>query len=102
MAKNDRHLPKKLIQGKTARSQEAQVPVGSGGGGGKINVNFQEIKWTPKKLILAFAALGIPYSIVLFAIIKAGYTVVAIILVGVAIFVGAIYFTLRFIENGDI
>ena len=100
MSDNHRHLPKMLRQGRLNRSQDAKPPE-KFGSGGSIITNFQDIKWTPKKLALVIAALSIPYLIVITSLIKAGYTIVVLLMIGFAILTGLIYLALRWIEKSD-
>ena len=95
-----RHLPKMLKQGRLNRSQDAKLP-DKFGGSGSIITNFQDVKWTPKKLALVIVALSIPYLIVIISLIKAGYTVVVLLMIGFAILTGLIYLALRWIEKSD-
>lgn len=99
---SDRHLPKKLTQGKTNRSQEAQVPTGVSGGG-KIdpNVQWANVKWTPKKLGLVAAFLSIPYLLIIISIFKSGNTLVAGIMIGLVVLIGSLFLLLRWIEQAD-
>ncbi len=97
---NQRHLPKMLKQGRLNRSQDAKPP-GKFGGRGSIITNFQDVKWTPKKLALVIAALSIPYLIVITGLIKAGYIIIVLLMIGFAILTGLIYLALRWIEKSD-
>ncbi|MDJ0567679.1 MAG: hypothetical protein QNJ53_01415 [Pleurocapsa sp. MO_192.B19] len=90
-------IPKKLIQGKTARSQEAKII--AGGGGGRIDTNLKDINWTPTKLAIVIAVLGIPYLIAIIVSFMVGNNLIAGTLICLAIFVGLMFFALRFIER---
>ncbi len=101
MPNNDRqNLPKMLRQGKVGKSQVAKPPE-KYGSGGSIMTDWKDIKWTPKKLALIIATLGIPYLIMVVSLIKAGYTVVVFLMIGLAILTGLIYLALRWIEKSD-
>lgn len=91
-------IPKKLIQGKTARSQEAKI-IGGGRGGGRIDTNLKDINWTPTKLAIVIAVLGIPYLIAIIVSFMVGNNLIAGTLICLAIFVGLMFFALRFIER---
>lgn len=98
----DRHLPKKLIQGKTPRSQEAHPPT-EASGGGRIDTKAQwaNVKWTPKKLGLVIPFLSIPYLLVIFSIFKTGNTLVAGIMIALVVLIGLLFLLLRWIEQAD-
>ena len=104
--KNHNNLPNKIIQGKTNSSQEAKAPgaPGSLGGGNRIdaqNAKWADIKWTPKKLGLVVAFLSIPYLLTIIGIFKSGNTLVAGILIFLAVLIGSFYLLLRWIESAD-
>ncbi|MGL5943970.1 MAG: hypothetical protein ACRC2S_27100 [Waterburya sp.] len=99
MSKKKPNLPKQLIQGKAGRA-EAKVPSASGGDGG-IDTNWKDINWTPKKLSLAIAFLSIPYLIAVIGTFRSGNILIAMVLVGLGLFVGLLYLALRMIEKGD-
>lgn len=93
------NIPKHLRQGKTARSQEAQVPIAQGGAG-RVNTSLN-IRWTKGRAIFAAALLGVPFLLATVAAFKSGNILVGCILVAVAIFFGLIYLALRYIEEND-
>ncbi|BAZ43357.1 hypothetical protein NIES4102_03570 [Chondrocystis sp. NIES-4102] len=99
MANKDPKLPKHLVQGKTAKSIEAVVPVATGGGGGHIETNWKDINWTRKKLTLAIAFLSIPYIIAIISTLKSGHLLITAILIGLGVFVGLLYLALKIIQN---
>ena len=90
-------LPKKLNLGKVGRSQEAKVPTGLGGG--KIETNWKDINWTPAKLVIVVAVLGIPFLIAIIISFMVGNNLIAGTLIGIAVFVGLMFLALRFIEQ---
>ena len=99
---SDRHLPKKITQGKTPRSQEAEVPTAVAGGGridGKVA--WANVKWTPKKLGLVIPFLSIPYLLIIISTFKAGNTVVAGIMIGIVVLIGSLFLLLRWMEQAD-
>lgn len=101
--KNHNKLPKKIVQGGTNRSTDAKAP-GDVGGANRIdasNAKWADIKWTPKKLSLIVAFLTIPYLITIIGIFKSGNTLVAGILIFLAILIGSFYLLLRWIEKAD-
>ena len=85
--------------GKTGQPQN-RAPM-LGGGGGQIDTKLRDIKWTPKKLAIAFAVLGIPFLIVILLIFKSGATMFGLVFVGLAVFMGLMYLALRFIDNNE-
>ena len=99
---SDRHLPKRIVQGKTPRSQEAKAPTESGRGG-RIDPKAQwaNVKWTPKKLGLVIPFLSIPYLLVIIGTLKAGNTLVAGIMIGLVVLIGSLFLLLRWIEQAD-
>lgn len=101
--KNHNHLPKKLKHGGTNRSTDARAP-GDVGGANRIdaqNAKWADIKWNPKKLSLVVAFLSIPYLLTIIGTIKSGNTLVAGILISLAILIGSLYLLLRWIEKAD-
>ena len=90
-------LPKKLNLGGTRQSQEAKEPII--GGGGRIETNWKDIDWTPTKLGIVLAALGIPYSIAIVVCFAVGNNLIAGTLIGLAVFIGLMFLALRFIEQ---
>ncbi|MGL5795822.1 MAG: hypothetical protein ACRC06_15770 [Waterburya sp.] len=99
MSKKKPNLPKRLIQGKAGRA-EAKVP-SAAGAEGSIGTNWKDINWTPKKLSLAIAFLSIPYLIAVIGTFRSGNILIAMVLVGLGLFVGLLYLALRMIEKGD-
>lgn len=97
---NQKHnVPKKLVQGKVGKSQEAKVPKAMGGAGHvQTNIN---IRWTRNRAVIAAALLGVPFLLATVAAFKSGNIMVGCILVLIAAFVGLIYLALRYIENND-
>ena len=93
------NIPRKLKMGKVNKPQD-RAPL-LGGGGGKIDTQWQDIKWTPKKLAIAFAVLGIPFLVVMVLIFKSGSSFIGLVFVGMAIFMGLMYLALRFIDNNE-
>lgn len=85
--------------GKTGQAQN-QAPI-FGGAGGQINTKLKDIKWTPKKLAMAFAILGIPFLIVVLLIFKSGNIMIGMVFIGLAAFIGLMYLALRFIDNNE-
>lgn len=99
MGNKNQNVPKKLVQGRIANSQEAKVPVAMGGAGQvKTNLN---IRWTRNKAILAATLLGVPFLLATVATFKSGNILIGCVLVGLAIFIGLIYLALRYIENNE-
>ena len=101
--KNHNNLPNKITQGKTNRSQEAKPP-GDVAGGNRIdshNAKWADIKWNPRKLSLVVAFLSIPYLLTIIGIFKSGNTLVAGILIFLALLIGSFYLLLRWIESAD-
>ncbi len=93
------NLPKKLVAGKSER-QETKVP--TVGGRGRIDVKLKDIHWTPTKLSIASTVLLAPLTLAIVLSFQAGNSLVAIILIGLGLFVGLMYLALRFIENNDL
>jgi hypothetical protein len=99
MKKKKHKLPDRLVTGGTKASQEAKVPdlIGSGG---TIGSNFN-IRWTPRRRVIAATVLGIPFLLVTTMAFKSGYALMGAILVGIAGFVGLMYLALRYIEANE-
>jgi hypothetical protein len=96
--KKPEKLPKKLIQGKTTGSQSGEF---FSGGGGKIQSNWQDIKWTPTKRIVITAVLIVPYLIAIAGCLVSGFNFIAYILIALAIMIGLLFWALRLIDKGD-
>lgn len=100
--KNDHHLPQRLTQGKTNRSQEARPPKKSGKGGTiDPKASWANVQWTPKKLGLVVCFLSIPYLLVIIGTLKAGNVLVAGIMIGLVVLIGSLFLLLRWIEQLD-
>ncbi len=97
--KNPEKLPKKLVHGKTTGSQGAKFAPGAGGG--KIQTNWQDIKWTPTKRILITAVLIVPYLIAIAGCLVSGFNFIAYILIALAIMIGLLFWALRLIDKAD-
>ena len=93
------HLPRKLVQGKINKSQEARVP--TIGGQGQIGTNWKDINWTPTKLAIVLTALIVPFAIGVISAVRAGNIVVTVLFIGLAIFVGLMYLLLRYLDEND-
>lgn len=99
MGNKPNNLPDRLVKGGVKRSQEAKVPIASGGEGSvRTNIN---IRWTRNKAIVAAIVLGVPFLLATVMAFKSGNLVVGCILVVIAIFFAFIYFALRYIENNE-
>jgi hypothetical protein len=98
MGKKKHKLPDRLIRGGSKRSHEAKVP--DMGGSGAIGSNMN-IRWTPRKRVIAATVLGVPFLLVTTIAFKSGHFFIGVILVGVAFFVGLMYLALRYIEAND-
>jgi hypothetical protein len=96
--KKPEKLPKKLIQGKTTGSQSGEF---FSGGGGKIQSNWQDIKWTPTKRIVITAVLIVPYLTAIAGCLVSGFNFIAYILIALAIMIGLLFWALRLIDKGD-
>jgi hypothetical protein len=92
-------LPSRLVTGGSKRSHEAKPP-SIFGGSGAIGTNIN-IRWTPRKRVIAATVLGVPFLLVTAIAFKSGYIFIGAILVGIAVFVGLIYLALRYIEAND-
>ena len=99
MGNKNHKLPDRLVKGGQKKSQEARVPVAKGGGG-NISSNLN-IRWTRRKATIAATVLGVPFLIATVLSFKAGNILIGIILVGVAVFVGLMYWALRYIEENE-
>ncbi len=95
-----RGIPRKINMGKTGRSQDRQPPT-FGGRGGRIDTSLKDINWTPSKLALASAVLGIPFLLVVVLMFRSGNGVFGGFLIGIAMFVGLMYLTLRYIDKNE-
>jgi hypothetical protein len=92
-------LPDRLVTGGSKSSHEAKVP-GLTGASGAIGTNIN-IRWTPRKRVIAATVLGVPFLLVTAIAFKSGHIFIGVILVGVAFFVGLMYLALRYIEAND-
>lgn len=99
MGKKQYKLPGRLVTGGSKRSHEAKVPEPTGGSGA-IGTNMN-IRWTPRKRVIAATVLGIPFLLVTTISFKSGYIFFGAILVGIAAFVGLMYLALRYIEANE-
>ena len=98
MSQSNSDPDKKIIKGKSSPVRQDFHQYNLKGGGG-INTNLQDINWTPKKLILTIALLGIPYGGIVLACFIAGINIIAYVLIGLAIFVGLLFLILRLIDR---
>jgi hypothetical protein len=97
---NKKHkLPNRLVTGGSKRSYEAKVPSLTGSGGA-IGTNIN-IRWTPRKRLIAATILGVPFLLATAIAFKSGHIFIGMILVGVAVFVGLMYLALRYIEANN-
>ena len=100
MNNNKNNLPDRLVRGGVKRSQEAKVPVASGGEGSvRTNVN---IRWTRNKAVIAATVLGVPFLLATVMAFKSGNLVIGFVLVVIALFFAFIYLALRYIENNEL
>jgi hypothetical protein len=62
----------------------------------EIDTNYwQDINWTPKKLLSIIFLLGIPYVGVILACFIAGISLIGYLLIGLVIFIGLLFLMLR-------
>ena len=94
------NLPGRLVKGGAKQSQEAKVPIAQGGGG-KIPINFIEIRWTPTKVSIASMIVLAPISFAIVLSFKAGNILIGLILIGLVVFMGLIYLALRYIDKNE-
>ena len=99
MANKNPKLPDRLVRGGQKKSQEARVPVATGGKG-SIGTNIN-IRWTRRKATIAATILGIPFLLATVLSFKAGNALIGIILIALAVFVGLMYWALRYIEENE-
>ena len=99
MGNKDHNLPDRLVLGNQKSSCEARPPAVMGAKG-KINTNLN-IRWTPRRKVIAATILGVPFLLSTVAAFKSGNALVGLILVGLAIFFGLIFLALRYIENNE-
>jgi CHASE2 domain-containing sensor protein len=99
MGKKKHKLPDRLIRGGSKRSHGVTLPW-EGGSSGAIGSNMN-IRWTPRKRVIAATVLGVPFLLVTAIAFKSGHFFIGVILVGVAFFVGLMYLALRYIEAND-
>ncbi len=100
MTNKKQNLPKQLRLGKTRGSTKALAP-SSAGRAGKININFQEINWTRRKLIITVALLSIPYLIAVIISFAVGNNLIGFVFLGIGALVVGMYLLLRYIERAD-
>lgn len=100
MENKKNNLPERLVRGGAKRSQEAKVPVASGGEGSvRTNLN---IRWTRNKAVIAATVLGVPFLLATVMAFKSGNLVIGCVLVVIAVFFAFIYLALRYIENNEL
>lgn len=98
--KEKHNLPKRLVQGKSGQ-QGINVPSAASGGGGGIQTNWKDIHWTPAKLGVVATVLLAPLTFAIVISFHVGNSLIAIILIGLGLFVGLMYLALRFVENNE-
>ena len=96
----EHNLPDRLVKGKTNKSQEARVPTASGAGG-RINTGFADINWTPAKIRIVLTVLLAPVITVIIISFNSGNIFISLVLIGLIIFVGLLYLTLRYIDKNE-
>jgi type IV secretory pathway TrbL component len=96
------NLPKRLVRGKTYKSQEAKAP-SIGGSGGMIDTRLRDIdiNWTPAKLRIVMTVLIAPVVTAIIVSFNAGNILVGLILIGLILFVGLMYLALRYIDGNE-
>ncbi|MEL6579949.1 MAG: hypothetical protein AAFQ14_09355 [Cyanobacteria bacterium J06621_12] len=99
MGNKNHNLPNRLVQGGQKRSVDAKPPA-TVGAKGKIDTSIN-IRWTPRKKVIAATVLGVPFLLSTVSAFKSGNALVGIILVGLAVFFGLMYLALRYIENNE-
>jgi hypothetical protein len=93
MSQPDLDPDKKITKGKSAQIQR-DFPQSNPHA--EINTNYwQDINWTPKRLLSIIALLGIPYVGVILACFIAGISLIGYLLIGLVIFIGLLFFMLR-------
>ena len=70
-------------------------------GGGGVNTNWKDIKWTKNKLVATTIGLGIPYLMGIIITWQANMPVITYILIGVAMLVGFIFLIVGWIDSDD-
>ncbi len=100
MAKKDIEPPKKITLGRSGQIQ--RNPPVLGGGGGRIQTNFSEIQWTPKKKAIVTAVLGFPYGFATVVCFGTGVYIGGYILLGLLVLMGLVLLTLRLIDRGEL
>ena len=96
----EHNLPDRLVKGKTNKSQEAVVPTASSSGG-RINTSFSEINWTPAKIRIVLTVLLAPVITAIIITFNSGNIFISLVLIGLIIFVGLLYLTLRYIDKNE-
>ena len=94
------NLPKRLVRGKIDKSQEAKAPHISGSGG-NIDTRLREINWTPAKIRIVLTVLLAPIVTAIVVSFNAGNLLIALVLIGLIIFVGLLYWTVRYIDRNE-
>ena len=93
------NLPKKLVSGKSNQS-EAKAPK-HGGTGGRIDTSLNDINWTPAKIRIVLTVLLAPIVTAIIVSFNAGNLPIALVLIGLIIFVGVLYWTVRYIDRNE-
>ena len=99
MAKKDIQPPQKITLGRSGQIK-TDVPA-MGGGGGKIQTNFSEIKWTRKNKAIVAVGLGFPYGFALVACFGTGAYIGGYMLLGLLAIMGMVLLALRLIDRSE-
>jgi hypothetical protein len=69
--------------------------------GGRVKTNWQDIRWTRKKLFLISVILGLPYVTAIIASFVNGIYLITFILVGLGVMVALLYKVVRWLDNNN-
>jgi hypothetical protein len=79
-------------------SSDPLLNAGKGGRGG-IDTNWEDVKWTPAKIVIVSIGLAFPYLALTLVTFFLGMKIVTAILVGIAILVFLLFVFVRWMEK---
>lgn len=100
MSQRNPQPPKKITLGRTGHSSHGTTAP-MVGGKGRINTNWKDINWTPKKRITVISVLAFPYTVAVIACFSAGINLIGYILLGLAALFAMVILALYFIDQSD-
>lgn len=99
MPKQDPLSDKKIRLGRSTNPDKRNPPPSLGKG--RIETNWRDIDWTPKKSIIVSTVLMIPYLVAVIGCFVARIYFMGYALVGLAILMGLLIWVLRTLDRED-